>query len=707
MNNTNGKLASIIWISILFFGLYSCSNTEFKPGEAQVVKSKNILGTKPIGTPSSLPIFAPLELRVRPDTEQKIRIGEFARYQAFVRQDDGLSSETDVTEKVTWKVASGSQFVSPQGIANHTFGIMGSSAGAYTISAVLATDAGDALVSNVVIGNVSATPVTNQVCEYGPWVDAPCSKVCGGGNVISTRPVTIQPPALLCADTSKSASCNMDACPSSAQPVKCQVVLDKSEVELGKPLIATIEQTPQDSASLFLIKLGDQSFARSSAVFTPIASGQVTATVTNAGGPSVCTPAAVVVKQPELPPLPACNLVAATSRLPFGGGSVQVKIERTNVAPVDHSYIDSQEGSIRDIKITQTTVIRGSVENAAGSVNCVPVTIDVLPPPPPAPTCHLTASTTSLPAGGGDVQFSIQVTGSAEKIVLDGTEGQSRTIKILSSRIVEGSVQNQSGSNKCNAAINVAPPVSTAIPTCTLALDKTTLAAPGGAVVATMNVSGPYTSASINGTQGMTLIESITGTKSYLGIVSSASGSSSCSVTATVSPPTVIAPTCALSIDKSSLPAGGGQVVLNLTINGTADSSTIDGVAGTALTKNVTTAKQFTATVSNTGGVSSCSAFVDVAPAIYCAHGPAGRVMLITTDEKAANACRDEANDGLFASPGGLNCSGDPNFVLSVSRCDSLASHAVWKHRSVQNAGKCVRFNPTKCYQASKVYWLK
>jgi hypothetical protein len=108
--------------------------------------------------------------------------------------------------------------------------------------------------------------------------------------------------------------------------------------------------------------------------------------------------------------------------------------------------------------------------------------------------------------------------------------------------------------------------------------------------VATMNVSGPYTSASINGTQGMTLSESITGTKSYLGIVSSASGSSSCSVTATVSPPTVIAPTCTLSIDKSSLPAGGGQVVLNLTINGTADSSTIDGVAGTALTKNITTA---------------------------------------------------------------------------------------------------------------------
>ena len=75
MNNTNGKLASIICISTLFFGLYSCSNTEFKSGEAQVVKSKNILGTKPIGTPSSLPIFAPLELRVRPETEQKIRIG--------------------------------------------------------------------------------------------------------------------------------------------------------------------------------------------------------------------------------------------------------------------------------------------------------------------------------------------------------------------------------------------------------------------------------------------------------------------------------------------------------------------------------------------------------------------------------------------------------------------------------------------------------
>lgn len=647
--------------------------------------------------------MANLVLRIRPDAKQSIRVGDLVKYQAFIAQSDGLSSEVDVTEKVSWLGAEGSQSISSLGIADKSFVVRGVNAGTFKLSASMTLDE-SALESNSVEGVVIAEAAPNQVCEYGPWSDDPCSKPCGGGVRSSRRSVTVQPPSLLCDETSKSAACNMETCASEAKPVLCRVAVDKPEVDLGKSITATVEQTPDDPTSSFEIKAGDQSAKTKSFSFAPIASGKITATVINAGGSATCVPAEIKVKIPEAVPLPSCNLVADKMRLPHGGGEISVTVQRTNVAPIDYYFINTMEGSSQKIKITETTTVRGSVGNAAGSVACAPVTIEVLPPPPPAPTCSLVADKIVLPVGGSDVRLTVNVSGAAEKVVIDGKDGSSSIINVKASRLIEASVSNQSGTNTCNAAVTVSEPPTTPL-SCVLSLSPKSLSSGGGAVTASITVSGDSAQASINGVQGKTLSETISASKSYLGKVSDSSGNSAiCSASVEVAAPQFPPPTCTLTADKIKLPATGGDVTLKLNVSGKMDSSSIDGVAGSSLTRKISTSKQVSAVVSGPGGSGTCSVYIEVAPPAFCVHGSGGRVIFISTSEDDADRCRDEANSSRFAHPNGVNCDGESSWKVSTSRCDQLGQHAVWKHRSVVDAGQCVRFNPLKCYQRAQYY---
>ena len=405
-----------------------------------------------------------------------------------------------------------------------------------------------------------------------------------------------------------------------------------------------------------------------------------------------------------MPPA-TCNLIADRARLPYGGGSVVISVLQTNVAPIDHYYVHSVEGQTQTLTIKETTVLDGSVANAAGENACSPVTVEVLPPPPPAPTCIIALTPSTLPATGGDVAAAVSVIGSAESVRVNGVDGVTQTVHVTANQILEAVVTNASGSNKCSAAVSVAAS-SPGAPTCTIAADVSSLPLGGGPVKLTLTGIGDFTKGAINAIDGMTLSETITQSKTYQGIVTGPAGSNSCSTVVQVATPAVQAPSCTLTAITSTLPAGGGNVTLTLNGVGKVDGATIDSAAGLSLVRTLTASKQFNATVTNAGGSSSCSTFVTVASPGFCVHGGGGRVIEITTSEAEANACRDAANASPYASPGGVNCTGDPALKVAVGRCDSLAKFAIWKHKSVIDAGKCVRYNPLSCYQNAKVYMM-
>ena len=89
----------------------------------------------------------------------------------------------------------------------------------------------------------------------------------------------------------------------------------------------------------------------------------------------------------------------------------------------------------------------------------------------------------------------------------------------------------------------------------------------------------------------------------------------------------------------------------------------------------------------------------------WCAHGIAGRVIIITHDKAEADACANTANSqGFFQG-----CDGPNSFVLSVTQCNKFAAKVGWKHKSVTAAGRCIRFNPAppkNCFSNTETLWL-
>jgi len=246
--------------------------------------------------------------------------------------------------------------------------------------------------------------------------------------------------------------------------------------------------------------------------------------------------------------------------------------------------------------------------------------------PPPAPTCTLSATPTSIPQG------------SAATIVWNTTNATSVTITgagavgVSGSRLVTPTqtttytltATGASGTVNCTTTVTVVPP--TPQPTCALSANPTSIVSGNSTTLNWQTTNASYVAingigaVAASGYWGVTPTQTTT----YVLTATGNGGTVTCQATVTVVPNTPSSPSCTLSIANNTLSQGQSTTLTWSSTNTT--SMTIDQGVGSvnpsagSTTITPSSSRTYTATASGPGGTVTCAASVSVN--IYHYGGP-------------------------------------------------------------------------------------
>lgn len=247
----------------------------------------------------------------------------------------------------------------------------------------------------------------------------------------------------------------------------------------------------------------------------------------------------------------------------------------------------------------------------------------------PARCVSFTASTSRVPYGGGNVtlSWSIENASSASisgvgAISVRSSSG-SQTVFVSSNTTFTLTVDGSS-SNSCAVSVTVDTPPATPASCVSFSADRTTVPYGGGTVnlswntqnATSVNISGVANGLSASGSRAV----NVTGNTTFtLTAVGAGGNDSHCTVSITVAPAEA-AKCISFTSNKTTVPYGGGDVVLTWTtenassvnISGVANGLSANGSRSVSVTGNTT----FTLTAVGTGGNDShCTVSITVAPA--------------------------------------------------------------------------------------------
>lgn len=326
------------------------------------------------------------------------------------------------------------------------------------------------------------------------------------------------------------------------------------------------------------------------------------------------------------PQAPACTLSVSPGNIQQGSSAtLSWSTANANSFSIDNGIGQvSVNGGSRTVSPSQTTTYTGTATGPGGTVHCsATVTVTIAAP---APVCTLSASPTSILAGG--TSTITWTTNNATSVTLNqglgaypGTgqtvvQPNQTTTYVLTATGAGGTVT-------CETTITIVTPQA---PACTLSVVPTSILQGSAATLAwtTHNASNvSITNVGSVSTSGSTTVApSITTT--YVLTASGSGGTVNCSTTLVVVPPQPNAPVCTLSASPNNIQQGGASTLSWTTSNAT--SVSIDnGIGGVATSggRNVAPSQSttYTLTATGPGGTVNCSAPVTVSipsPAPTC-----------------------------------------------------------------------------------------
>jgi hypothetical protein len=376
----------------------------------------------------------------------------------------------------------------------------------------------------------------------------------------------------------------------------------------------------------------------------------------NGPGGSVSSQASV-----EVAPWPVSgSLSASPMSLPAGGGTVTLTwtSQHATSASIDQGIGTVATSGSRTVQVTESKVFTLTLNGVGGPVTSQ-ASVQVAAPQPVV-SGSLTASPTSLPAGGGTVTLTWSSHNATSASIDQGigtvaTSG-SRDVQVTESKVFTLTLNGNGGPVTSQASVQVA--VTQPVVSGSLNASPMSLPAGGGTVTLTWT-SQNATSASIDqgigtvATSGSRSVQ-VTESKIFTLTLNGTGGpvTSQASVQVAVAQPVVSG---SLSVSPTSLPAGGGSVTLTWSSQN-ATSASIDQGIGTVATSGsrsvqVTESKIFTLTLNGTGGPVTSQASVQVAeppvsgsltasPTSLPAGG--GTVTLTWTSQNATSASIDQ-----------------------------------------------------------------
>ena len=302
-------------------------------------------------------------------------------------------------------------------------------------------------------------------------------------------------------------------------------------------------------------------------------SANTTWTLSTVGAVGVATCAASVIvlpPPPPPPPSPTCTLDGSPISIVAGGSSILSWIT-TNATTftIDQSIgpvIPVVGGSIMVAPVA-TTTYSGTAIGPGGVAHCS-VQIKVTPPPPPppgAPTCTLSASPPSIPAG--NTSSLSWTTANATTFVINqgvGTStpvlGGSTTVSPTVTTTYTGTAEGPGGTTTCQTTIIVVPPPPPPLPTCSLSANGDP-----SLVWTTTNATTFEIDHGIGSVTpvpaGSVAIAPPTVTTTYTGTAEGEGGEATCETTITVIPPpgaVIVKATKIVCENESDLPNWSG-----------------------------------------------------------------------------------------------------------------------------------------------------
>src|SRR5205085_1571347 len=226
----------------------------------------------------------------------------------------------------------------------------------------------------------------------------------------------------------------------------------------------------------------------------------------------------------------------------------------------------------------------------------------------PLPTCNITASDSSICAGGS---VTLTATGGLSFLWSTSATTASITVNPTATTTYTVTVTNGNGcTSTCAITITVTPP-----PTCSITPANPSICVGGSS---TLTASGGTSFLWSNAATTASITVNPTATTTYTVTVTNANGcTSSCSTTVTINP----APVCNITPANPSICVGGSS-----TLTATGGTSFLWSNAATtaSITVNPTATTTYTVTVTNANGcTSSCSTIVTINPAPVCSITPA------------------------------------------------------------------------------------
>jgi hypothetical protein len=305
--------------------------------------------------------------------------------------------------------------------------------------------------------------------------------------------------------------------------------------------------------------------------------GSYSATVTNASGCSATSSATAVTVNP----LPTATITAAGPTTFCTGGSV------TLTASAGSSYLWSTGATTSSIAVSSTGNYSVTVTNASGcSATSSPTSVTVNA----APTTTITAGGPTTFCAGG----SVTLTASAGSSYLWSTGATTQSIAANATGNYTVTVTNASG---CSTTSSPTAVTVNAAPTATITAGGPTTFCAGGSVTLTASAGASYLWSTGATTQSI----AANATGNYSVTVTNASG---CSATSAPTSVTVNAPPAA------TITAGGPTTFCtggSVTLTASAGASYLWSTGATTSSIAVSTAGNYTVTVTNAGGCSATS----------------------------------------------------------------------------------------------------
>ncbi len=429
----------------------------------------------------------------------------------------------------------------------------------------------------------------------------------------------------------------------------------------------TVLSWTTDNASSVSIDQGVGSVSLDGLKSTPVSTSKTyTLTATGAGGTVSCH-ADVTVHVPPPPHHddPTCTLSATPNNLPYGGGDTT--LTWTSHEALSASLTDVGTVVVNGSRGVHTTIAKTYVLTVTGYdgriAHCeTPVTVAA----PYQPVCTLSASPTSFPFGGGntvlswttDNASSVSIDQGVGALVLDGT----KSVAVTMSKTFTLSAMGPGGNVTCYASVIVAPQP---LPTCTLSASPNNLPYGGGTASLVWNTTNANTISIDQGignvSQTGSVNASVASTKTYTLTATNQTGSVNCTAPVTVGAPSQ--PTCALSVDPSTVETGG-QAHVNWSSTNVTHVTITQIIANAESSLQDTNAGQGSTVISPTTNTTYKGVFTGPGGSIQCQSA----VVVHTPPPPLTPSC-----DSFTASPSTLVGAGNTVLNWTTTNADAVS----------------------------------